>query len=58
MGISAYSCIRKIFWCSGFPVDLCLIGGRGWGQSGMGIYAFCFIRNFFTVVVLHRSIVD
>ena len=27
-------------------------------QSAMGICTFCYIENFFSVVVLHRSIVD
>ena len=57
MGISAYSCIRKFFGIV-ISSDLCLIGGRGWGQSDIGIYAFCFIRNFFSAVVLRRCIVD
>ena len=33
----------KLMWCNGFPKDLCLIGGGGWGQSAMGICALCYI---------------
>ena len=31
---------------------------EGWGQSAMGICAFCYMWNLFGVVVLHRSMLD
>ena len=29
---------------------------RGWGQSAMGIYAFCYIWNLFGIMVFQRSL--
>ena len=31
---------------------------RGWGQSAMGICAFCYMCSLFGVVMLHRSMVN
>ena len=32
--------------------------GRGWGQSAMGICAFCYMWNFCSVVVFQRSMLN
>ena len=33
-------------------------GRRKWGQSAMGVCAFCYIGNLFGVVVFHRSMLN
>ena len=35
----------KLIQCSGVDIDLWSIRGEGWGQSAMGICAFCYIGN-------------
>ena len=53
-----HSVIYETYLVQWYSSDLCLIGGRGWGQSAIGISAFFYMRNIFGVEVLHRSIVD
>ena len=55
-----YMCIllyMKLIWCSGFPGDLCLIGGRGLGSVCHGYICILLYFKLFSVVVLHRSVV-
>ena len=47
----------KLLWCSGFPEIYAHLEKGDWGHSAMGISAFCYILNSFSVVVLHRSVV-
>ena len=45
----------KVIQCSGVPV----IYGQKWGvPSALGICAFCYMWNLFSVVVLHGSMVN
>ena len=48
----------KLIWCSGFPEIYAWLEELGWGQSAMGICAYCYIWNLFGVVVLHTSMVN
>ena len=53
-----YVCILlyvKLIWCSGVPQICGLLEG---GMSGLGICAFFYMWNLFSVVVFHRSMVD
>ena len=45
----------KLIWCSGIPY---IYGQLEDGTSALGICAFCYMLNLFSVVVFHRSMVN
>ena len=47
----------KLIWCNGFPQIYASLE-EGWGQSAMGIYALCYIWNWFGIMVFQRSMPD
>ena len=47
----------KLLCCSGVTYIYCQLE-EGWGQSAMGICAFCSIWNLFGVVVFQRSMLN
>ena len=56
-----YMCILlyvKLIWCSGVAYIYGLIREGDGVQSALGICAFFYMQNLFSVVVLYRSMVN
>ena len=55
--VCVHCAIYETYLVSWFSTDLCSIAGGRWGQSAIGICAFCYMWNLFGVVVLHGSMI-
>ena len=49
--------VGSVFQCSGVALIYCQLE-EGWGQSSIGICAFCYMWIYCSVVVLPRSMVN